>query len=293
MEKAAVRVLLILSILTSCQLASAQEFNTVLMESTFRIVGKKKVTPEMKVEPGKIALTSGTVFIIGLPVKNKPEDSYNVLVTAAHVLEDMEGDIASLILRKKNPDGSFQRFPKEIKIRENGKPLYTRHTEADVAVMYLALPSDMPIRLVPISYLATDKTYEDYEIHPGDQLFCLGYPLFAEANDAGFSILRSGRIASYPLIPAKKVKSILFDFHVYPGNSGGPVYMSESGRVYKGEFHYKENTRFVIGLISQQASSSPELGSQRLELALVVPAQFILETISMLQDLAAKPETTK
>ena len=30
----------------------------------------------------------------------------------------------------------------------------------------------------------------------GDELLCLGYPLGAEANDAGFPILRSGKIAS-------------------------------------------------------------------------------------------------
>jgi Trypsin-like peptidase domain len=267
---------------------TAQEFNTVLMESTFKIMGAKRVTPETKVEPGKVEVAFGTMFVVGKPSRIRTGVAYNVLVTAAHVLESIEGDTAIIVLRKKNADGTFQRFLKEIKIRERNRPLYTSHPEVDIAVTYLPLPKDTPITLVPTSYLATDKTYEEYEIHPGDQLFCLGYPLFGESSEAGFPILRSGRIASYPLVPAKRVKRILYDFHIYEGNSGGPVYMSESGRVYKHEFHLRENTRFVVGLVSKQLSSIPELGSQRLELAEVVPAEFILEMINSLPDLEAK-----
>jgi hypothetical protein len=44
--------------------------------------------------------------------------------------------------------------------------------------------------------------------------------LFAE-GPFGFPILRAGRIASYPILPTADTKTILLDFPVLPGNSGG------------------------------------------------------------------------
>ena len=82
--------------------------------------------------------------------------------------------------------------------------------------------------------LADYDVFTKFEIHPGDELFCLGFPLAQGSNDAGFPILRSGKIASFPVIPAKIVKTFLFDFEVFSGNSGGPVYFAQSGRTYRG-----------------------------------------------------------
>ena len=62
------------------------------------------------------------------------------MVTAGHVLDDIAGDVAMLDLRTKEPDGSFKKLPFQIHIRDRGKDLYIKHKEADVAVMYAALP---------------------------------------------------------------------------------------------------------------------------------------------------------
>ncbi len=155
--------------------------------------------------------------------------------------------------------------------------------------MYVPLSEGTLDALVPIANFATDKMYDDYDLHPGDNLFCLGFPLFVESSEAGFPILRSGRIASYPLVPARVVKRLLYDFQIYPGNSGGPVYMAEAVRIYKNQLHYKKNIWILMGLVSKQISSVPELGSQPLQLAEVVPAEFILETINRLPDLETPP----
>jgi hypothetical protein len=142
------------------------------------------------------------------------------------------------------------------------------------------------------------KSYEKYEIHPGDELFCLGYPLGAEANPQGFAILRSGKIASFPLTPAKAVKSFLYDFEVFGGNSGGPVYFVDKSRTYGGTTHLGETICSVVGLVSEerfqprQSVKLLEDGSdqtryevtekrEKLKLAVVVPAQFIKETLDI------------
>src|SRR5947209_3835935 len=67
------------------------ELNTVLMESTFLIEGHTTQ-----------GATIGTVFVIGLPIPNTtPAVARYVMVTAAHVLEEMQVDTAVLHLRRK------------------------------------------------------------------------------------------------------------------------------------------------------------------------------------------------
>jgi hypothetical protein len=200
-----------------------------------------------------------------------------VLVTAKHVLAEMPRDEAQLILRQKLPNSTWKRLPLALKIRKAGEPLWKEHPSADVAVMYVPLPPDTGVDLLPTTMLADDKVLEQFEIHPGDELNCLGYPFGGEANGAGFPILRSGKIASYPLYPAKDYPTFFYDFEVFGGNSGGPVYMVESNRNYAGATHVGK-IQFIAGLVSQQASYINE----RLALAVVVHANLIRGTIDLL-----------
>lgn len=200
------------------------ELNTVLMRSTFKIAGKDIAGKD----------TIGTVFIIGKPVSGDSKESYYILVTAAHVLSQMKEDIVTLVLRKNQGANQFSKHGWPLPIRNQGMPLWKEHPKADIAVMYVTLPREADIQMLPMSFLITDKQLLEFELHPGDNLSCLGYPYGAEANEAGFPILRSGQIASYPLTPTDKAKTFLYDFRVFRGNSGGPVYFIDRNRSYGG-----------------------------------------------------------
>lgn len=127
-------------------------------------------------------------------------------------------------------------------------------------------------------------------MHPGDVLSCLGYPYGAEANESGFPILRSGQIASYPLTPTTKIQTFLFDFRVFGGNSGGPVYFVSSNRTYGGTTKLGETIQVLAGLVSQEKLVEEEIRSltetrrskQPLSLAVVVHAALIREAIELL-----------
>lgn len=255
-------------------LAQAElELNTVLMNSTFRIEGSGK---------------TGTIFILGKPSKKDSTKAFYVLVTANHVLNDIKTDTATLFLRKEL-NKKFLRLPYTIKIREKGKPLWIKHPEVDVAAMYVPLPKELSFSLLPTLFLATDSLISEFEIHPGDELLCLGYPYGFAANDAGFPILRSGKIASYPITPTREVKSFLYDFQVFGGNSGGPVYFIDQNRRYKGGVHIGE-VRFIMGIVSEEVGLEEQIKSlteisvkkHPLSLAKVIPAIFIKETIDLL-----------
>lgn len=249
------------------------ELNTVLMNSTFRIEGSGK---------------TGTVFILGKPSIKDSSKAFYVLVTANHVLNDIKTDNATMFLRIEQ-NKKLVKVPYNVKIREKGKPLWIKHPEADIAAMYIPLPQEFSITLLPTLFLATDSLITEFAIHPGDELLCLGYPYGAEANETGFPILRSGKIASYPITPTKEIKSFLFDFQVFGGNSGGPVYFIGLNRKYKGSVHIGE-VRFIMGLVSEElvveeqvvSMSEISLKKHPLSLAKVIPAVFIKETIDLL-----------
>jgi S1-C subfamily serine protease len=255
------------------------DISTILMQTTFRLEGPSKS------EPGRVSI--GTVFIMGKPVTTRPDTLAFVLVTAAHVLDDVQGPSASLLVRRKDSDGGFVPYLIPLVIRTtDGKNLYTKHIEADVAAMFVTMPNDLIVDIVSTTYLADDKTIQDLEIHPGDELMCVGFPYGLAVNDWGFPILRTGVISSYPLIPAKKVKFISFDFRVFGGNSGGPVYYRFSNRYYQGTTHLGMITQSIIGLVTEQVSDPTTKAA--ISLAHIVPAQFISETLGMLGEYTGK-----
>jgi S1-C subfamily serine protease len=253
--------------------APSEELNTVLMHATFLIVGPSNKVPN--------AAATGTVFIIGVPRKSEPKIASIVLVTAAHVLEDIAGDKATLLLRRKNDDGTYRPLPFELAIRDHGRPLYVKHATADVVALYADLPDEVPISGLPPDALMTDKNLEDIDVHPGDEAFVLGFPL-AVSGPGAFPLLRVGHIMSYPLTPMKTIGRIDFDLFIYPGNSGGPVYFSYANRVFKGQVHFGLN-QGILGLVIQENHSAlPQFADKPLNYGIVVPAPFIRETIDML-----------
>ncbi len=267
---------LLLTIVANTRVSAAMqdtEFNTLLFQTTFKIEGPG-------FESGTVTL--GTVFLMSRPI---PESSkfQTVLITAKHVLEGIRGDTAMLNLRRRTTAG-WQRVRYPVKIRDAGQPVWVGPDDIDVAVMYVQLPESVQIPIISTNILADDAMLSQFEVHPGDELTCLGYPFGAESNSAGFAILRSGKIASFPLLPTEKTQTFLFDFEIFPGNSGGPVYLSADNRTYAGRMHTGETVHFIVGLITQQLSENLTSSKERLSLASVIHASLIRKAVNMLPD---------
>jgi hypothetical protein len=80
----------------------------------------------------------------------------------------------------------------------------------------------------------------------------------------------------------KTVKEWDLDAVLYDGNSGGPVYFYYENRRYGGSVHLGFD-RGILGLVIQQINSAiPEFGGKALNYGVIVPAQFIRETLDKL-----------
>ncbi|MEO8811680.1 MAG: trypsin-like peptidase domain-containing protein [Caulobacteraceae bacterium] len=219
--------------------------------------------------------TVGTGFLLSDPTPDgKPRV---VLVTADHVFERMPGDKATIGYRVRMADGSWKFAPRKIAIRKDGRELWSHHASRDVAAIAIEAPPAFAKAAIPLAWLADDQTFSRYGLAPGDEMMALGFPRGLSSNNAGFPILRSGRVASYPLEPSTAFPTFLLDFRVFPGNSGGPVYL-------EGGLHRHDGTpqapdiQFVAGMLTQQV----EVGDENLEIGIVTQAEFVRETVALL-----------
>ena len=247
------------------------DISTDLARATYKIGGEGSI---------------GTAFFVGIPIENDPDNCFPVLVTAHRVLNNIKGDKAVLYLRKKVGE-LYKKVPFELTIRADGKNLWVSHKDADVAVMhipFLELPEeiDRPSLFVFSTWLADDGYLKDVRLHPGDEFLCLGYPLGQELDDAGFSILRGGKI-SYLMFPTRGIGRILLDLEVFNGDSGGPVYFYHKGSARRDERVSGVYTyQFIVGLMKSVSSDGHKEEKKLLKLAEVVPSVFIKEAIELL-----------
>jgi len=285
-------VMLLAFFLGGCIAANAQredDLNVYMMQATIKLQGSNSF---------------GTGFILVRPLKNQPGPPGRitgkaVLITAGHVLEEMQGDQITVILRSRHPESpdTWLRRPYILPIRRNGQRLWTRHPDADVAVMYVGFDVPLFDKVPTVDLLATDEMLRSYEIAPGVELKCLGYPLGAESTAAGFPILRTGNIASYPLLPTATTKTFLMDFRVFKGNSGGPVYFSQPQ--LRSSLRLGGRAQFIMGLLSQetllnvqvQEPYESSLKQLQLFIGVVIHASILRQAIEILPP-PESPEST-
>lgn len=277
-----------LVILLCCAAALPQEtdLNVILMQNTFLVVGPTKTSG---------VSTFGTAFLLLRPFVLQPDKEHTsgkaVLVTAAHVFEEMNGDTATILLRTHHGE-QWVVQPARFSIRRNGQALWKKQPDADVAVMYVKFPALSQSTLsmaamAPTSLLADDEVLQQRGVVPGVDLKILGFPFATSSNEAGFPILRTGTIASYPLLPTATTRSFLVDFRVFKGNSGGPVYYSRPEP--KGSAFLCCPPQFIMGLVSKEKSLDMPYTQLQLSLGEVVHASIIKSTIEMLP----APETSE
>ena len=224
-----------------------------------------QATVQLEASYGDGTRNVGTGFLVEAPGPDgRPRV---VLITAEHVLSRMPGQVMTIGYRATNTDGSWKYQPQSVEIRKGSSPLWVTSAGHDVAAIEVTPTAASAREAVPAAWLADDAAFNAGGIGPGAEMMALGYPLGMSANAAGFAILRSGKVASYPVAPSKEFPTFLLDFSVFPGNSGGPVFI-KTGQ--------GDNSHLLItGLMTQQL----ETADQPLGIGVVTQADYIRQAI--------------
>jgi len=115
------RALVLLLLLAVANVSLGQEvkrkttFTEGLMQSTFKIVG-----PSARTNGTPSAMSFGTAFILGKPLNENSNRARFILITAKHVLDDINGDTAIVVVRVKLQDGTYTPKNHVINIRKSG-----------------------------------------------------------------------------------------------------------------------------------------------------------------------------
>lgn len=231
--------------------------------------------------------STATCFVIARPRAADARQKELVVVTAAHVLEQMTGNECHIVLREKGADGSFVRIEVPLKIRSGKKRLWSKHPQVDVAALKLVLPADRRIAALDLDRLADESAVKNGKLRSANDVWILCYPAQLEANSAGFPVLRRGAVASFPLTPTRRFKTFLVDYTTFGGDSGAPVTIRD--RTPSDETAERP---LVVGLVigqHRQTTKSVTPIEERtvhrpMGLAIVVHAELIRQTIGLLPE---------
>lgn len=195
--------------LLSCSAFTADGFTmTDAVQATFKLYNEA---------------STATGFIVRIkPAAGEKKAEY-VIVTAAHTFEKMKGDGCLLVLRTPKTDGGHSRKDTPVTIRKDGKNLWAKHKDADIAVLGYEPAPEFEKFAIPLDQLATEEDFKT-RVPAGTYVRLLCYPEQFEANSAGFPILRHGVLATYPFVPTNIYKTFMIDFTTFAGDSGGPVF---------------------------------------------------------------------
>jgi hypothetical protein len=178
--------------------------------------------------------TIGTGFIYA-KVLGMEGDKYRVkryLVTAKHVLYKKEAPMSTqrkgVMLRFDSLGESPQLFRLPLYDKGGNAIFSSTLGECDVAVVPIngKVLDDAGIDFVDIlDETALDSLkYEEVGLSNGDGVFYLGFPLGLRGVEKNYAMCRSGSIARVDNETVRE-NVVYLDAPVFPGNSGGPVFI--------------------------------------------------------------------
>ena len=253
------------------------DISEIVMQSTFLIKDEK--TP-----------SCGTGFVI---LKRQTNGLAPVFVTANHVLTNFAGENAIIMLRRNTGPDKWEVVSYTNRIRLGTNALYAKHPSLDIVAFYLPLSKDCILKAMTEELLFTEPKIRDAGFGPGTELLNIGFPFGIASGSENFGFLRSGRIASYPILPVKERSSFELAITAFEGNSGGPVFVSNYQKPGTESNFPSVHWGGVVGILTTskslvqtvQSIDETTTRSTRLGFAGVIHAHFIKETIDLLPKL--------
>lgn len=171
---------------------------------------------------------SGTGFFVTLPARDD-QPAQTVLVTAAHVFDEIPGSKCKLVYRVPDAEAGFVRREEEVPVKDGDKKLWMRHPTTDLAVLGVTLPDGVDVQPFTLNQVADARHVEDRMVRVGQEVWVPCFPAQVEANPAGWPLLRRGTLATHPLTPVARTPTMYVDYSHFGGDSGAPVVATVNG----------------------------------------------------------------
>lgn len=232
----------------------------------------------------------GTGFIYGAMRPGTDEGDMPFLVTNAHVLEEEDS-----IFLKMNRESGFPAVEYQVNLGDVREYLTYHPAQLDLVVLPLSAEelSRSMVATYPIKEtesLSLEKARE-IEVAEGDGVLAIGFPLgLAGYEEKIAPIVKQGCIARIQDWLSGDSRHILVDANIFPGNSGGPIFLQPSPFAVEGT---KSNLfPYLIGMVSayipyEDMAVSLQTGRTRVVfeensgIVEVIPSDAILRTIEL------------
>lgn len=213
----------------------------------------------------------GTAFVVGYRDARAPGGMTPVVVTSVHVIESVCRGPLTFAVRVPDEQGEPEAVVVRYQPRRGRERFYVRHPRQDLAAFALKLPEGFSDLITLHSFLDEDSVASRPEtLRAGAEVSFLGFPAVLPGTAGAFPILRTGRVASYPVGSAGAQGLFLINADVYPGDSGAPVFTT--GRGGRPE---------LVGMIIRRIGTDQRAFSH---LAIAVGAQAIRETLRLVAE---------
>jgi hypothetical protein len=191
-----------------------------------------------------------------------------VVLTSLHVLETIGRGPLMFGARVVDEAGELQVVAVRSQPQRGRGRFYVRHPRHDLAAFALEWPEEIA-DLIPIRSFLDEGSVARRAgaLRAGAEVSFLGYPEVLPGTAGAFPILRTGRVASYPVGTATAQGLFVVNADVYPGDSGAPVFAG--GRGAKPE---------LVGMIIRRIGTDERAFSH---LAIAVDAAAIRETLRL------------
>ena len=228
-----------------------------------------------------------TGFFVIKPISDNEGQPF--MITNRHVLQGKK----NVVIRLKEKDSGNLRIV-DMPLEDNGKLLYSTHDDekADIAAVLINGQFLTENNLQFSAFNTKEHLLESSElmkqgVDEGSYVYMLGYPMGLVNVDSNTPICRGGCIARIDEREINSTKQFLLDIQNFPGNSGSPIITKpELISIGGSAFSKSVLIGIVLGykpyeekLINAQTNRVVEIRSENSGIAVVNPAEFILEVI--------------